>query len=146
MGTPLYNQRYLTCELSFLSCMTRKVKVVTFKILTVLARSPINPWNIEHVPWPWRNNIPKCELCLAWASQREIVRRVTLNAGKKIKLVKKKKTYFINMRRRFDQKSLMPFDDHIILISVSPWRNTLNDPEVGGIRKWFCWIPLEIDY
>lgn len=145
MGTPLYNQRYLTCELSFLSCMTRKVKVVIFKILRVLARSPINPWNIEHVPWPWRNNISKCELCLTWASQREIVRRVTLNAGKKIKLVKKKKTYFINMRRRFDQKSLMPFDDHIILISVSPWRNTLND-KVGGIRKWFCWIPLEIDY
>ena len=44
VGTPLYNQRYLTCELSFLSCMTRKVNVVIFnKILRILARSPINP-------------------------------------------------------------------------------------------------------
>lgn len=62
VGTPLYNQRYLTCELSFLSCMTRKVKVVIFKILRILARSPINPWNIEHVPWPWRNNISICQV------------------------------------------------------------------------------------
>lgn len=43
VGTSLYNQRYLTCELSFLSCMTRKVKVVIFKILRILVRSPINP-------------------------------------------------------------------------------------------------------
>ena len=44
VGTPLYNQRHVTCELSFLSCMTRKVNIVIFnKILRILARSPINP-------------------------------------------------------------------------------------------------------
>lgn len=51
-------------------------KMLILKLLRVLARSPINPWNIEQVPLAlnWNNNIPfnlsgdsKLELCLSWA-------------------------------------------------------------------------------
>lgn len=81
VGNQLYSQRYLTCELSFLICLTCEVKGVVFKRFRVLARSPINPWNIEQVPWPWNNNISICQvtrsLSCVWVGNRPRVALVT---------------------------------------------------------------------
>lgn len=110
VGTPLYNQRYLTCELSFLSCMTRKVNVVILnKILRILARSPINPWNIEHVPWPWSNNISICQVTQSvscvWLEHLNAKSSAGLHwMREKIKLVKKKNLFHKNAKKFWPPK------------------------------------------
>lgn len=83
-----------------------EVKSVIFKISRVLARSPINPRNIEQVPWPWNNNILICQvtrrLNCVWVEHiltPKSFRWVTLMTRKNQSC--SKRDYFITIRRRF---------------------------------------------
>lgn len=89
-------------------------KMLILKLLRVLARSPINPWNIEQVPWPWIEITIFRSICqvtrslnCVWVehiSTPKSFRRVTLMTRKNQSRSKHVQDYFITICRRFDWK------------------------------------------